>query len=146
MLVTLCFFRSGHLHQNLCNIFKFKMFNFTLITASSDYNIPTIDFVIPAMSGVGNEACIDVSILDDDILEGTQSFSLFLTSENAQVDDGQSVVVISITDTNSKLHIPIRVISLINVPRLRCINIMLTWFCVYNCHDFLRITTFAIAV
>ena len=103
MLVTLCFFRSGHLHQNLCNIFKFK-FNFTLITASSDYNIPTIDFAIPAMSGVGNETCIDVSILDDDILEGTQSFSLFLTSQNAQVDNGQSVVVISIADTNSKLH------------------------------------------
>ena len=65
------------------------------------------------MSVVGDEACIDVSILNDDILESTQSFSLFLTSSNAQVDTSQSVVVISITDTNSKLHQCIYQIKLI---------------------------------
>ena len=65
------------------------------------------------MSVVGDEACIDVSILNDDILESTQSFGLFLTSSNAQVDTSQSAVVISITDTNSKLHQCIYQIKLI---------------------------------
>ena len=47
--------------------------------------------------------CIDIPIMDDDILESDEMFSISLTSDQLGVNTGVSEATVTITDNNSKL-------------------------------------------
>ena len=73
-------------------------------TDASDYSaMGSLQTTIPAGSVVGpsSDACVNVSLVDDDILETTESFSAILRSANAQVGTSYSIDV-EIEDQDGK--------------------------------------------
>ena len=54
---------------------------------------------IPAGS-VAPMSCLTINLVDDDILESTQDFSVFLTSNNAEVS-GLNETTVTINDNES---------------------------------------------
>ena len=65
-------------------------------TDVSDYSAAgSLQTTIPAGSVVGpsSDACVNVSLVDDDILEATELFSAILRSANAQVGSTYSIDV-----------------------------------------------------
>ena len=75
--------------------------------SNEDFNAQPLTFLIPAGSNNGDTFCIDISnlILDDQILEFTETFSITLTAASPCGAVAAGGITVSITDNESKLSI-----------------------------------------
>ena len=69
-------------------------------TANDDYSPVNEDVVI---SPGQQSQCIDIAILDDDILESDETLSISLTADQLGVNIDVSEATVTITDNDSKL-------------------------------------------
>ena len=69
-------------------------------TANDDYSPVNEDVVI---SPGQQSQCIDIAILDDDILESDETLSISLTADQLGVNIDVSEAIVTITDNDSKL-------------------------------------------
>ncbi len=53
----------------------------------------------------GITECLNINILDDDALEADQTFSVTLTEQDDDVDVGNIMMTVTITDNDSKLRL-----------------------------------------
>lgn len=98
-------------NQQLC-VFKKKFCsdngqNITLVIintalAGTDYVNVSSKEVFPFGSTNGATTCVDITILDDNAMEGDQTFNVALTTSNPNVLLGNIVAVISIINNDSK--------------------------------------------
>ncbi len=71
-----------------------------------DYDNSTTPVSGNLLLNEGNsQVCFNVMAMTDDILEATQSYSIDLTSSNANVDPAAANLTINILDINSTLSI-----------------------------------------
>ena len=86
----------------------FSCLFFVIIVGNSDYQSDPLTIVFSNGAVDGDTACIDASlfILDDEILESTETFSITLSSVSPYgvVDSGATVV--EIINDDSKLLVP----------------------------------------
>ena len=74
--------------------------------ATSDYAPVDTVVVFPEGSTSGDMQCVNVTILDDDVIEGTEIFTLQATTVGATsliiIDPSLSLTTVSIADSESK--------------------------------------------
>ncbi len=84
-------------HPTLYNTSLLSKDKSTVLSATdaSDYTaIGSLQTMFPVNSVPGStpDACVTVSLIDDEILESTQEFSIILSSDNAQVSTDRIAV------------------------------------------------------
>ena len=74
--------------------------------ATLDYQSDPQTIIIPSGAVDGDTACTDASvfILDDEVLESTETFSITLSSVSPCGDVDSGATVVEIMDDDSKLH------------------------------------------
>ena len=80
-----------------------KNYNFIIMDAGVDgldYSTVSSLELIKSGSRNGASACVDVTILDDAVLEESQNFALAMTTEHSFVKLGTNVTTISIIDND----------------------------------------------
>ena len=70
-------------------------------TNGSDYSGVSIDLVFTAGTSNGTLQCINVTIIDDSLVESNETFSVTMTTSNSVVVLGNNLTTITITDTDS---------------------------------------------
>ena len=82
--------------------------SFQLYSASDDYAMVDGVVVFPEGSTEGDKQCINVTILEDDIVEGTETFTLTASTMEASslivIDPSLSQTTVSIADSASKIY------------------------------------------
>lgn len=69
-----------------------------LITGGDDYDMMTMNLHFPIGTGSDAMLCMDVNIIDDNISEGDETFTVLLTTLSPNVTLGNAVANITITD------------------------------------------------
>ena len=74
------------------------------LLAGTDYNLPTpFEVFYPAGSEIGTQICVNISINDDDSLEGTHNFTINLVNpENSCCNVFPSTIQIDILDNEGQ--------------------------------------------
>ena len=82
----------------------FQSIRLLIITvAGMDYDGAMIEVVFPISSVEGDFVCADVTIIDDDVLECEQDFTVFISSATLETDISiQPQAVVSIVDNDGK--------------------------------------------
>ena len=86
-------------HSSGPSFFKFAFF--LCCTAPGDYTAVGEDLIFTAANVVGSTVCTNVTIIDDEVLEGDQSFSLSLSSTDP-VMFGTDEATVTIVDNDSE--------------------------------------------
>ena len=61
-----------------------------------------MDLVFTAGTSNGTMQCINVTIIDDSLVESNETFTVTLITSNSVVELGNNLTTITITDTDSK--------------------------------------------
>ena len=72
--------------------------------SDSDYASVSSDEIFPSGSTDGDTACVNITILDDDILEGDHTFTVTLTTLDPDVMLGSNEATITIIDNEGNLN------------------------------------------
>ena len=78
------------------------------ITASSDFqSLTSLELVFPAGSEAGSTQSFSVGIIDDDVVEGSEQFSLTImdSTANAEPISGQDLATVAIIDNDFGMFI-----------------------------------------
>ena len=70
-------------------------------TNCSDYLGVSMDLVFTAGTSNGTMQCINVTIIDDSLVEPNETFAVTLTTSNSDMELGENLTTITITDTDS---------------------------------------------
>ena len=74
-----------------------------ITVAGMDYNGTMIELIFPTSSVQGDSVCTNVTIIDDDVLECEQDFTVFISSATLGTDiSEQPQAVVSIVDNDGK--------------------------------------------
>ena len=81
--------------------------NIFIAVSNEDFSAQPLIFLIPAGSNNGDTFCTDIStlILDDQILELTETFNITLTAARPCGTVAAGGITVSITDNDSKFSI-----------------------------------------
>ena len=60
-----------------------------------------MDLVFTAGTSNGTLQCINVTIIDDSLVESNETFTVTMTTSNSVVELGNNLTTITITDTDS---------------------------------------------
>ena len=92
---------------------KLKLWSFTLSIAGEDYESGNgVTLMLAAGSTVGDQQCHNITIIDDNDVETTESFAVSIESAGATVTAGSFTVVIITEDTpDSELLNDLKVFS-----------------------------------
>ena len=72
-----------------------------ITVAGMDYNGTIVEVVFPISSVQGDSVCANVTIIDDDVLECREDFTVFVSSATLGTDIlGQTQAVVSIVDND----------------------------------------------
>lgn len=70
----------------------------TAAVAGSDYTSTSINLVFLVGSPADAMQCVNVTIVDDDMFEGEETFAVVLTVITSRVMEGITVTTVTITD------------------------------------------------
>ena len=66
--------------------------------ADADYGMANMDLTFPTNSGINNTQCLDVTITEDTVLEGAETFTVTLTTADTVVMLGNNEITVTIID------------------------------------------------
>ena len=82
----------------MCYDFHIKF----LLTASDDYETVSTEL---SFDSVSDRSCIEVNLIDDNVLEGREELQVSLSSEEEFVDLNPATAVVSVTDTDGEMSL-----------------------------------------
>ncbi len=92
-------YTMGTVIIKLGKIWRGHLLTMPLNTAPSDYLQLNITLTVPSGS---NETCANISIVSDDQLEGNETFVVLLTSSDSNIEFGNIITMVTISDNDCK--------------------------------------------
>ena len=82
----------------MCYDFHIKF----LLTALDDYETVSTEL---SFDSVSDRSCIEVNLIDDNVLEGREELQVSLSSEEEFVDLNPATAVVSVADTDGEMSL-----------------------------------------
>ena len=92
---------SGYVHTPFLHTLLHQIFIIPAARSGQDYQGVSIDLVFTAGASNGAMQCIGVAIVDSPTVEEDETFTVILTISNVDVDLGNDMTAVTITDINS---------------------------------------------